>query len=190
MKTLFLYDEITLPAVQRLIERMEEEAPGEEIRVYIRSGGGEVSAGDVLIDYLNRCPYQVELVAAWELSSTAFNVFFRSRAVRRTVLEPTTAQVHLCSWDTDVRRVATEGCWEYVANRQLEQVDALYLDWLRQLGLPEEQVGVVARKADLHLSTQELRRIIRHLEEEESTGADKPRRLRTQRKQASNYVKQ
>ena len=84
--------EITQETVGSLLEKLNERNPGEKTRIYIDSVGGDISAGVMLQDIINKEPDNFELVGTNLLASCAFELFFMARCPKH--ITPLTRGMH------------------------------------------------------------------------------------------------
>lgn len=101
MKTIIFEKEINFENISRLISAIEE-AKKEKVQIYFSSIGGVPHAGDIFLDFIKNSDCLVELIAFYQISSAAFDVFFNSKCKKR-IMDFTSATVHLVTNDINYK---------------------------------------------------------------------------------------
>lgn len=76
---------------------------GEQKQIYFSSEGGWISESNVMLDVLNNCKNEVELIGYNSLSSCAFELFFKAECKKR-ILYGTRGMLHFAKATLDVNQ--------------------------------------------------------------------------------------
>lgn len=94
MKTLFFKGEINEENISNLILGIEE-LNDNDLKIYFTSTGGYENAANIFVDYINSRPeLNIHFVFHFELHSSAFDMVFRLKECKKTILDGVYSIIH------------------------------------------------------------------------------------------------
>ncbi len=100
-KVIYLFGEINNENISVVIDTADER---EKVTLYLNSAGGFVIAALTLIDFINNFEGEFEIVATYQVTSSAFLIFVLTKCKKR-ILPITWAEVHEISIEQDTREL-------------------------------------------------------------------------------------
>lgn len=129
-----------------------------QFQIYFSSSGGDVAAGNILIDFLNAHPDNI-LVANEEISSTAFLIFCKAQC-RRKIIPGTFAVVHITECEINTRELADDNSYANFLLNEIKRQNNNEIDFFRKLGLTKNELNRLKRGKDVYLDYTRLKKML------------------------------
>lgn len=149
---------MTRESVNRLISQLSQE-PERDIVLYLSSIGGEVSAAEMLRHYLDNSDTNFILVAAGDVSSSMFHLYYNSTCYK-TMLQYTSAVLHQPTMDIQTRDFLKKDKLTRKSLAILEDMKTSYSNIARSI-LTSEDYARFLEGEDILLITDELLEIMK-----------------------------
>lgn len=176
MKTIMFSNDITDETISELIneiEVIESHEQGVETesgivqfgrKIYFNSAGGDVASAAVLIDYINNNRrFIFNLVAYWQISSSAFNVFTMVNCEKR-ILEHSFAIVHLMNREISTREITKSKSLDKFLISEMDSSNDKLIDWYTKIGINDDQIEEIKNGEDVTISYEQLASIMERCE--------------------------
>lgn len=125
----------------------------QRIKVYLTSAGGSIAHSSVLIDYFNNFTVPVVLISFWELSSAAFDVFFKSVKCERIVLEDSFSMLHKMSFTANLLHSNNEYSFEKVLTNFYKNRQMKSLEWFKSLGITDKEIKQIKNGKEIIINS-------------------------------------
>lgn len=139
-------------------------------RIYFSSGGGEVSAAKVLIDYFNNMnnTFCIELIGFGEISSAAFDVFYFSEVNNKRLLDDAFSVIHSYTTSYDDRELRKSKSVITMFKKEHEHCVKKQCETYLSIGVPENFINKIKQGEDVFLNNNMLNKILRNVENAKS----------------------
>lgn len=143
-----------------LIKELNTTGYGDHICIYINSTGGEVDIAEAIIEAIDRFSMdrKITLIAYWEVSSSAFQIFMRSNCEKK-VLPHAHAVIHKTIHHQNSLMIDRRDPLHSGMAKQNEKLQAEKLYWLASIGITESEMDVINNSGDVYLDAQRLREL-------------------------------
>ncbi len=165
MRTLLFCNEINQKTISDFIDLMEEkiEKGEQHFVIYFESIGGEAIYGELLINYINevdsRNKYSVKVYAIWDITSSAFNIFFKLNC-ERDIIFGTFGIIHYATRDVDAVRIKNKNSSDSFFLENLEEIQKNDLIFYKTLGISEDELSRLKKGEDVYLNYNRLRELL------------------------------
>lgn len=133
-------------------------------KIYFNSAGGDVASAAVLVDYINNNQrFIFNLVAYWQISSSAFNVFTMANCQKR-ILEHSFAIVHLMNREISTREITKSKSLDKFLISEMDSSNDKLLAWYLKIGITANQIAEIQNGEDVTISYEQLESIMKRCE--------------------------
>lgn len=177
MRTIIFNDEISKKTVKHLISEIEgkdglvkqqnvdnekkTEHKKIQIKIYFTTAGGSISEAKILIDYINKLPknYEIELIASAEISSSGFDIFFRTKCKKR-IIKDTVSVLHLAQTWFRSNEMLNKRSADVFIHKELKKANERDLKFYLAIGIKPEEIKRMKTGKDIYLNYKRLKKIL------------------------------
>jgi hypothetical protein len=163
---------ITKDAFEKIILSFNNLKEGERLDIYLCSVGGDVSAMEAIVDFLDTNVDRVRLIGYGELFSAAFEIFFKSKC-DRTLLSGTMGMAHFTGVNVnflDEKRPNKVDDKAYLQWSKIEK--AGYVKFCESLGFNAKELERIRKGEDVWFQYDRLASfLLKDIEQEEISGS-------------------
>ena len=159
----FIFDaEIDLENTYDLIENMDnfladpDLNPETSCKIYFSTNGGAVYLAEILIDYFNNYPLELELVLTNACESAG--IIVAAKTQRNISILPTAyGMIHKSSALLQTRDVNTKGTFDHFFDKMYgKALDEHYMDLYKALDLKDNELKIINNNKELYLTNKRL----------------------------------
>jgi len=163
-KSFFFEGDIDHENVSKFIQDVDESLSVYDVTslvIYFTSSGGDTYCGDILVHYLGGIPPHIDvvLVAAHEISSTAFHVFFETQC-NKLVLKDTIAAIHLTTNIVDIRELKESNSQSKFTKEEIDRINERDLEEYADMGFTKKELKLISSGQTLYLNTDRLIKLL------------------------------
>lgn len=160
---LVIEEEISSDTLKKLAEAYNEleTRPTPVLHIFFSSGGGDSTAGEAIIELINRYKEITTLTVYSFIQSMAFDIFFKVKC-QRVILSTTIGMAHLHRWSTNVKDGGTN--LDYFDDFKKEVMKANLkprIAFYKELGLREDEIQWITDGEDLFLDAKRLEKMLK-----------------------------
>lgn len=138
-----------------------EDKEADSYDIYFTSPGGEYWVGEAFIDYLEKRKDKINLIGFKDISSTAFEIFFKL-SCNKKLLQGTMATIHFPTIDIGTRESKKDNkTWYVKQGEMMKSYEKSWLNFYKSLGISEKYIKLIKKGEDVVLNTKELRKLLK-----------------------------
>jgi len=173
MKTIIFCDEINYVTIHELIKNIEIINASEELightyirKIYFSTSGGLISAGNILIDYINNnTNFSFIFIATDQLISTGFEIFTKLNCSKK-ILQDTFGIIHAITKNKSEKENRCTIGNEHVQThltKTLETDIKNQINHYREIGIKETDIKKILSGEHIFINNEELLKIIENI---------------------------
>lgn len=143
--------------LEKLVSSINTLNEKETLLIYLNSEGGSVDQMEAIIDLINENQDRIKMTAFGEISSAAFNIFFRSKC-EREILPQTIAIAHFTG--VKINKITDKHYRDSLSGPFYIRWSEGYLEFClkiyKKLGFSDKELVKVSKGEDLYFLTDRL----------------------------------
>ena len=158
MKSYYFTKTIDPESTQELMNFIEENEG--DLTIYLRCGGGEDWAREVMSDCMEKNKDRITLITNGYIYSNAFRLFF-SFTGKRIVMGDTIGMFHQSSKKTDITESGKPQYLDDIEAMKRDKIDhKISLKWCKDIGLTDKEIRKFKRMDDVYFTEARLRELL------------------------------
>lgn len=123
-------DECTYELID-FLNKSNENPETTEVDIYLHSLGGSNTCAQIIKDLLKNSPLSITLIAAGEISSAAWDIFYFTEGVLKKILPGTIAVLHMATHTIESRDLHKKDQWVLQQKIKLDLINKEMYDALK-----------------------------------------------------------